>query len=99
MAPRVVPLRLLSMVVKRVVVMAVWDAATVWLPASSMDQVKEGAAKDGLYSALITFPVHPRQVIQTNPRIVRKRCDEPGLSGLIASLNFNPRIVRKRCDV
>lgn len=35
-APRVVPLRLLSMVVKRVVVMAVWDAATVWLPASSM---------------------------------------------------------------
>ena len=33
-----------------------------------------------------------------NPRIVRKRC-EPGLSGLIASLNFNPRIVRKRCDV
>ena len=35
-ANRPVPLRLLSMVVKRVVVMAVWDAATVWLPASSM---------------------------------------------------------------
>lgn len=30
-----------------------------------INQVKEVAAKDGLYSALITFPVHPRQVIQT----------------------------------
>ena len=34
--PGVVPLRPRSMVAKRVVVMAVWDAATVWLPASSM---------------------------------------------------------------
>jgi riboflavin kinase/FMN adenylyltransferase len=33
-----------------------------------INQVKEVAAKDGLCSALITFPVHPRQVIQTTYR-------------------------------
>lgn len=33
-----------------------------------INQVKEAAAKDGLCSALITFPVHPRQVIQTTYR-------------------------------
>lgn len=31
-------------------------------------QVKEVAEKDGLCSALVTFPVHPRQVIQTTYR-------------------------------
>lgn len=31
-----------------------------------IDQVKEMAAKEGLCSALVTFPVHPRQVIQTS---------------------------------
>lgn len=30
-----------------------------------INQVKEVADKDGLYSALVTFPMHPRQVIQT----------------------------------
>lgn len=30
-----------------------------------ISQIKEVAAKDGLCSALVTFPVHPRQVIQT----------------------------------
>lgn len=30
-----------------------------------INQAKEVAAKDGLCSALVTFPVHPRQVIQT----------------------------------
>ena len=29
-----------------------------------INQVKEVADKDGLYSALVTFPMHPRQVIQ-----------------------------------
>ena len=33
-----------------------------------VSQVKEAAAKDGLCSALVTFPVHPRQVIQTTYR-------------------------------
>lgn len=33
-----------------------------------INQVKEAAAKDGLCSALVTFPVHPRQVIQTTYR-------------------------------
>ena len=31
-----------------------------------IDQVKEVAVKEGLCSALVTFPVHPRQVIQTS---------------------------------
>ena len=31
-----------------------------------IDQVKEMAAKEGLCSALVTFQVHPRQVIQTS---------------------------------
>ncbi len=30
-----------------------------------IDQVKEAAAAEGLRSALVTFPLHPRQVIQT----------------------------------
>lgn len=30
-----------------------------------INQVKEVAAKDGLCAALITFPIHPRQVMQT----------------------------------
>lgn len=33
-----------------------------------INQIKEVAAKDGLCSALVTFPVHPRQVIQTSYR-------------------------------
>ena len=33
-----------------------------------INQVKEVADKDGLYSALVTFPMHPRQVIQTTYR-------------------------------
>ncbi|WP_455674504.1 bifunctional riboflavin kinase/FAD synthetase [Phocaeicola sp.] len=33
-----------------------------------IDQVKEVAAKEKLCSALITFPIHPRQVIQTSYR-------------------------------
>ena len=37
-----------------------------------INQVKEVADKDGLYSALVTFPMHPRQVIQTtyNPHLL-----------------------------
>lgn len=31
-----------------------------------INQIKEVAAKDGLCSALVTFPVHPRQVIQAS---------------------------------
>ena len=33
-----------------------------------INQVKEVAAKDGLSSALVTFPIHPRQVLQTTYR-------------------------------
>lgn len=33
-----------------------------------INQVKEVAAKDGLCSVLVTFPIHPRQVIQTTYR-------------------------------
>lgn len=33
-----------------------------------INQVKEAAVKDGLCSALVTFPMHPRQVIQTTYR-------------------------------
>ena len=33
-----------------------------------INQIKEVAAKDGLCSALVTFPVHPRQVIQSSYR-------------------------------
>lgn len=33
-----------------------------------IEQVKEVAAKDGLCTALVTFPTHPRQVIQTTYR-------------------------------
>lgn len=33
-----------------------------------IDQIKEVAAKDGLCTALVTFPIHPRQVIQTTYR-------------------------------
>lgn len=33
-----------------------------------IDQVKEVAGKDGLRATLVTFPVHPRQVIQTTYR-------------------------------
>ena len=35
-----------------------------------INQVKEVADKDGLYSALVTFPMHPRQVIQTTYQLL-----------------------------
>lgn len=46
-----------------------------------INQVKEVAAKDGLCSALITFPVHPRQVIQTTyrPQLLSSPTEKLGL--------------------
>lgn len=53
-----------------------------------INQVKEVAAKDGLYSALITFPVHPRQVIQTayRPQLLSSPTEKLELLETIDSL-------------